>query len=96
MRASAQFALGEAPPAQHPLGLRRFYRSLIFQRLGIWTPSNFVRLERQQFDAHLERHQAALAKRLERWQQDEPLPFPGWDDWDESGHAIPKMATGSR
>lgn len=63
---------------------------------GVQSQTNFVRLEGKQFDEHLERHQAALAKRLERWQQDQPLPFPGWDDWDEAGHAIPEMATGGR
>ncbi|MEM7123990.1 MAG: NAD(P)H-dependent oxidoreductase [Pseudomonadota bacterium] len=62
---------------------------------GVQSQANFVRLEGREFDQHLEHHLATLAERLEQWQHDDPLPFPGWEDWDEAGHAKTTMTTGS-
>lgn len=37
----------------------------------------------------LERYQAGWAHRLEHIDRDRPLVFPGWDDWDAEGRALP-------
>ncbi len=83
-------------PIQYSLYYMGFSVLPPFIAHGVQSQANFVRLEGRQFDAHLERHQRALSERLERWQQTKPLPFPGWADWDEAGHAKPEMTTGSR
>lgn len=83
-------------PIQYSLYYMGFSVLPPFIAHGVQSQANFVRLEGQQFDEHLAGHQTALAKRLERWEHDEPLPFPGWDDWDEAGHAKTAMTTGSR
>lgn len=35
--------------------------------------------------AQLEANKTAWARRLTKLQHDHPIPFPGWDDWDERG-----------
>lgn len=46
---------------------------------------------------YLEHHKTSWVRRLRNLERDEPLPFPGWDDWDENGAArckqpAPRMA----
>jgi NAD(P)H dehydrogenase (quinone) len=41
-----------------------------------------------QFGELLERHKADWATRLEHLDAAEPLRFPGWEDWDESGRYV--------
>ncbi len=82
-------------PIQYSLYYMGFAVLPPFLAHGVQSQSDFVRLEGRNFDEHLEGHQGALAERLEQWQRDEPLPFPGWDDWDEAGHAKTAIATGS-
>lgn len=38
-----------------------------------------------EFQDHLERHKTNWARRLADLDQLEPVPFPGWEDWDENG-----------
>ena len=40
------------------------------------------------FQALLEEHKRAWIRRLQHLDQDNPLAFPGWDDWDEFGAAL--------
>lgn len=42
-------------------------------------------LAEERFKAHLETYKTAWADRLERLDEDSPMEFPGWDDWDERG-----------
>lgn len=44
-------------------------------------------------DARLQRHRNDWALRLESLDAVEPIAFPGWDDWDESGRALAAAAT---
>ncbi len=62
------------------------YGILGFSAYGTQRHSGSLRLEGSQFDEHLECQKAAWAQRLESSEQSEPLPFPGWNDWDEYGH----------
>jgi len=36
----------------------------------------------------LDGYQAAWRRRLENLDGEQPIPFPGWDDWDESGRRL--------
>ena len=45
----------------------------------------FAYEEEQTFRAQLETYKADWAARLERLETDTPIPFPGWNDWDERG-----------
>lgn len=41
--------------------------------------------DQESFKAQLENDKAAWARRLERLADESPIPFTGWDDWDERG-----------
>lgn len=59
---------------------------------GIQGLSGFVRLAEDQFQVHAEECKCALARRLERLEEQTPLAFPGWNDWDEDGHPVTPIA----
>lgn len=40
------------------------------------------------FEQHLEAQKTAWARRLERIEEDDPIPFPGWDDWTDDGRPV--------
>ena len=46
------------------------------------------------FQRQLDDYKTRWARRLEQLDQDEPLPFPGWNDWDEHGHVLPRAEAG--
>lgn len=41
--------------------------------------------EAARFERQLGTYKAQWARRLERLEQAEPIRFPGWNDWDETG-----------
>jgi len=41
----------------------------------------------------LEQYKRDWAGRLERLDEDVPIAFPGWDDWDDQGRALPEGAS---
>lgn len=41
--------------------------------------------EKAAFEAHLETQKASWASRLFKIEQEEPIPFTGWSDWNDSG-----------
>jgi len=46
------------------------------------------------FERRLERCQAEWAERLERLYEDEPIPFPGWKDWDRDACGAGSVTAG--
>lgn len=40
------------------------------------------------FQCHLEQQRVGWAERLEHWDQAQPIPFSGWQDWDERGRLL--------
>lgn len=46
----------------------------------------------EDFARQLERYKQDWAARLEALDEARPLPFPGWDDWDEGGRARTRRA----
>jgi len=43
----------------------------------------------------LDGYQAAWRQRLENLDGDQPIPFPGWDDWDETGRRLQESSVQS-
>ena len=54
----------------------------------------FAYQDDSRFASELQAHKAAWARRLDRLDRAEPLAFPGWNDWDESGGPKPDIAAG--
>ena len=50
--------------------------------------------EESRFKHQLDSYKAEWAQRLESLEQAEPLPFPGWNDWDEASHPKSGIANG--
>ncbi|EPC01013.1 NADPH quinone oxidoreductase [Litchfieldella anticariensis FP35 = DSM 16096] len=49
--------------------------------------------EEESFRAQLEADKANWARRLESLEEETPIPFTGWDDWDENGVLKPEHPT---
>lgn len=43
----------------------------------------------------LETYKVQWAERLERFERDEPIPFPGWNDWEKAACRTVSSAGGS-
>lgn len=43
---------------------------------------------REAFEAHLEQQRQGWAERLQHWDDAQPIPFSGWQDWDENGRLL--------
>ncbi|RDD61095.1 NAD(P)H-dependent oxidoreductase [Ferruginivarius sediminum] len=50
----------------------------------------FGNMDEDSFKQQLERQKAEWASRLENAENTRPLPFPGWNDWDEIGRPKPE------
>lgn len=75
-------------PIQYSLYYMGFSVLLPFVSYGIQAHKGFVRLKGSEFEDHLEACKSAWARRLESLDLTEQVSFPGWDDWDEHGHAV--------
>lgn len=59
-----------------------------FQAFGVQGGGYAYRAE-EAFRAQLEGYKADWRARLENLAGESPIPFPGWDDWDETGRLKP-------
>lgn len=75
-------------PIQYSLNYMGFTVLPAFAAYGVQNLSGFYGLQDDQLVQHLEGLKLAWARRLEELGDSEPVPFPGWDDWDEHGHPV--------
>lgn len=82
-------------PIQYSLYYMGF--SVLPPQLSTGMPGHgFSNGDAERVRRQLEQYQADWAQRLEQLDHDTPLPFPGWDDWDDEGRALESGATSSR
>ncbi len=77
-------------PIQYSLYYMGFKVLQPFLAHGVQGCSDFVRVEESLFDQHLEGHKRAWVGRLQHLEESAMVAFPGWDEWDEFGHAVPE------
>lgn len=75
-------------PIQYSLYYMGFSVLPPFLSYGIQIGQDFVRLKEAQFEQHLENQKSAWARRLINCVNEDPVRFPGWNDWDEFGNPI--------
>ncbi len=78
-------------PMQYSLHYMGFAVLPAFVAYGI-QGHGFAYQQPDTFAKHLEECKAAWARRLGQLDDIEPIPFPGWDDWDDMGTAKPALA----
>lgn len=71
-------------PIQYSLYYMGFSVLPAFLAHGVQGPG-FTYHDDDAFREHLDNHKRNWTRRLQRLDQAEPIPFPGWDDWDENG-----------
>lgn len=78
-------------PAQYSLYYMGFDVLPPFHTFGV-QGHGFSYAGEDEAKAALEASKAAWAKRLQNLDGDTPIPFPGWDDWDDDGVLKPGVA----